>query len=124
MFCRFCIYLIGYLDEWVPSFQEWDTSIRLAKICKFVQMDALTFFYCRHSGDAISKNEKLIFDGYDYIIWKFESEIKQKCGLKIWERHLLNQYNSAVQFGFKQKRDYYFNQLSLRTKISLWWRKI
>ncbi len=28
---------IGLLDENVPSYQEWDTSIRLAKKCKFIQ---------------------------------------------------------------------------------------
>ena len=29
---------IEYLDENVPSFQEWDTSIRLAKYCKFIHI--------------------------------------------------------------------------------------
>jgi glycosyltransferase involved in cell wall biosynthesis len=34
---------INYLDEKIPSYQEWDTAIRLSKICDFIFMKEPTF---------------------------------------------------------------------------------
>jgi len=49
---------IGYLDENVPSYQEWDTSIRLAKYCKFFHIKEPLFIYYLHKDTTISKNKK------------------------------------------------------------------
>jgi glycosyltransferase involved in cell wall biosynthesis len=66
---------IGYLDENVPSYQEWDTSIRLAKICDFIFMKEVTFIYHLHKGETISKDIKRDIEGYSYIMNKFKSEM-------------------------------------------------
>lgn len=80
--------LINYLDENVPSYQEWDTSIRLAKHCRFIYIPEPLFIYHLHEEETISKNKKLEYDGYQYVIKKFENEIKTHCGMEVWEEHL------------------------------------
>jgi GT2 family glycosyltransferase len=51
-----CFQRIGYLDETFLSYQEWDTSIRLAKYYWFGFVPEPNFFYdCRYT-EAISKD--------------------------------------------------------------------
>ena len=47
---------IGGLDERVIAYQEWDTAIRLAKICSFGFVAKPTFNYDCTGDDTISKN--------------------------------------------------------------------
>ena len=79
---------ISYLDENVPSYQEWDTSIRLAKYCRFIHIREPLFIYYLHNEDTISKDTKRDFLGYKYIIEKHEEDIKTYCSEKIWKQHL------------------------------------
>ena len=47
---------IGYLDETIVAYQEWDTAIRLARYYEFAFVPEPTFVYdCRQS-DTISKD--------------------------------------------------------------------
>ena len=89
---------IGGLDENVPAFQEWDTSIRLAKICEFVHMKIPLFDYYFHSGETISKSSTNHILGYQYILEKFKDEIINHCGVSIWKRHLQIQHRSFISF--------------------------
>lgn len=89
---------IGYLDEQVPSYQEWDTSIQLGKHCRFIHLKEPLFIYCKHDGDTISKNLKNDIDGYHYIINKYEKEIINKHGYKYWNQHIYNQIIRCIKF--------------------------
>lgn len=71
---------IGLLDENVPSFQEWDTAIRLAKKCEFVYINKPFFVYHLHDGETISKSPKKEIDGLEYIYKKFEKEATGRFG--------------------------------------------
>jgi glycosyltransferase involved in cell wall biosynthesis len=101
---------INYLDENVPSYQEWDTSIRLAEKCEFIFLKEPTFLYYFHSGETISKNLLKDIEGYEYIIKKFESKINKYCGKKVWFNHIKVQYNKCIDWGFSEKAKYYLNQ--------------
>jgi glycosyltransferase involved in cell wall biosynthesis len=64
---------IGYLDEKLVSFQEWDTAIRLAKYFPFGYEPRPTFIYNdRHTDPTsrISKSAVHQAEGYHYIIRK------------------------------------------------------
>jgi len=94
---------IGYLDENVVNFQEWDTAIRLAKICDFIFIKEPTFIY------HISNNEhlggwKLSIEGYSYIFNKFKNEMDIYLTKEELKYHL----------DFINRRKYY---LSLYEKI-------
>ena len=86
----------GYLDEQVPSYQEWDTAILLAKRCRFRHIRTPLFIYHIHQGETISKNMMRDIRGYEYIIRKHEQEIRSVCGLDVWERHLRYQLHRAL----------------------------
>lgn len=72
---------MGLLDEKVVAYQEWETSIRLAKYHDFVHLNKPLFIYTMHAGETISKDKKRGFQGYKYIINKHKKEILQEIGL-------------------------------------------
>ncbi|MCK4358960.1 MAG: glycosyltransferase family 2 protein [Candidatus Cloacimonetes bacterium] len=96
---------IGYLDENVPSFQEWDTSLQLAKYCKFFHIKEPLFIYYRHEDKAIFRNKKTNIEGQEYILHKFENDIKNICGEKVWERHLIGQLKNRLNYKFWNEFD-------------------
>ena len=91
---------IGFLDEAVPSYQEWDTTIRLSKECRFIHIREPLFIYHLHGGETISKNEKRDIEGYQYIVDKFREEILEQCGASVLNAHLTENARKAMQFGF------------------------
>jgi glycosyltransferase involved in cell wall biosynthesis len=83
----------GLLDESVPSYQEWDTSLILAKNgAKFYHIKEPLFVYNLHSGETISKNIVRDFNGYQYIINKYKNDIIKYVGMNIWKKHIKDQY--------------------------------
>ncbi len=86
---------INYLDENTPSYQEWDTAIRLAKYCKFIHIQEPLFIYNIHK-NTISKNSDTSVGGYQYIINKFKDEINEFCGEEVFTDHLI--VNSVLAF--------------------------
>ena len=88
---RTALEAIGLLDEEVPSFQEWDTAIRLAERCRVLFVAEPLFLYHLHAGPTISKDPVRTIDGYEYVIRKFEREIVTRCGVEAWDEHLRQQ---------------------------------
>jgi hypothetical protein len=78
---------IGYLDEGVPSYQEWDTSIRLASECRFVHIDKPLFIWNRHDGETISGNFEKSRSGYKYVLNKHKN-LFMEAGNHVWLRHI------------------------------------
>ncbi len=71
---------IGLLDESVVSYQEWETSIRLAKEVKFIHIKEPLFLYHLHSNETISKDWKKVVRGYAYVVKKHRQDIIRKHG--------------------------------------------
>lgn len=88
---------INYLDESVPSYQEWDTSIRLAKNGKFIHIQEPLFDYTIGGNDAISKSLELDFIGRSNIYIKFKNEIIKYHGLKVFKKICAENYIFALQ---------------------------
>ena len=96
---------IGFLDTKVHAYQEWDTSISLAKYCQFIFLKQPLFVYNIHGGETISKdNEKAIL-GYEYIIQKNKADIIKFCGIDVWKKHLFNLYNFCLKANFTTKAE-------------------
>ena len=93
---------IGLLDENVPSYQEWDTSIRLAKKCKFIHIEKPLFTYIFHDGETISKNNKRDIEGYLYIINKFKKELQE---YNFYEKHINQLSKRANSFSLFQEAE-------------------
>jgi glycosyltransferase involved in cell wall biosynthesis len=70
MFTREALAKIGFLDESIVSYQEWDTAIRLAKYYEFAFVAEPTFLYdCRHDV-SISKDVLRAAKGYEQVVRK------------------------------------------------------
>ncbi len=89
---RSCFGRIGYLDENVPSWQEWDTSIALSKHYEFIYCDVPLTIYSLHAHDTISKDKKRTADGWRYIVNKYKSDIITQLGLNALAMHYLTLY--------------------------------
>lgn len=61
---------IGYLDEKIVSFQEWDTAIRLAKHYEFGFISKPTFIYNCKNPDTISNNLFRTALGHEQVVSK------------------------------------------------------
>lgn len=59
---------IGYLDEKVVAYQEWDTNIRLSQKHRYYHIKKPLFFYNLHEGETISKDVRRAIDGYRYTV--------------------------------------------------------
>jgi glycosyltransferase involved in cell wall biosynthesis len=78
---------IGYLDESILSYQEWDTVIRLARYYEFSFLPKPTFIYdCRHPG-SISKNALRTARGYEQVFTKHYRSILWYLGPKTLAFH-------------------------------------
>lgn len=75
---------IGMLDEQCPSYQEWDTAIRLARVGRFIHVEEPLFRWRWHEGETISKDSSRDFLGYQYVIEKHRAEIERMHGAKGW----------------------------------------
>ena len=78
---------IGYLDERIEGFQEWDTAIRLAKHYPFGFEPRPTFIYdCRNS-DTLSKNLLRGARGYEQVVRKHYWAMFRHVGPRALARH-------------------------------------
>ena len=94
---------MGLLDEKVAAYQEWDTSIRLAKKHQFVHIKEPLFLYHMHEGETISKNLQKSVLGYEYIIQKNRDEIISKVGIEALVRH----YQYLLKKAWQYKMQYF-----------------
>ncbi len=78
---------IGYLDEQIVAFQEWDTVIRLSKYFQFGFVPEPTFVYDCRGTDTISKQFARGGRGYEQILKKHWWEMFRVCGAATVARH-------------------------------------
>lgn len=97
---------IGYLDEKVPAYQEWDTSCMLSKNYEFIHVHKPMFVYNLHLGDTISKDKMRAIDGYMYITEKYQDQIIKEHGL----RALSERYKYLIEKSILSQK-YRFEQL-------------
>lgn len=78
---------IGYLDERIVAFQEWDTVIRLAKHFPFGFESRPTFTYDCRRPDTISKEMRRGGIGYEQVFQKHFLGILRFVGPRALARH-------------------------------------
>lgn len=67
---------IGLLDENCPSFQEWDTHIRISKLAHYSTLYETLVDYYIGGQDSISSNKIKTVNGYLYLLSKHEENWK------------------------------------------------
>jgi glycosyltransferase involved in cell wall biosynthesis len=89
----------GGLDEACPSYQEWDTALRLARRCRFVHLQPPLFVWVWHAGETISKSIQRDLLGYNYVLDRYRGDITQAHGPAFWRAQKLNQAVRAMRAG-------------------------
>ncbi|MGZ5191243.1 MAG: glycosyltransferase family 2 protein [Flavisolibacter sp.] len=101
---------VGYLDENVPSYQEWDTALLLSRLCNFVHIENPLFIYHYHKGDTMSKNKRRDIAGHHYILMKYKNDILEHFGKQYFIDVLLGNIRRVIaykewKFGAKLVRE-------------------
>ena len=96
---------IGLLDEDCPSFQEWDTHIRLSGISTYSTIKEELVDYYRGGSDTISKSQKRSILGQLYILKKFKGDMLKNVPLS-YIRHCLYNYAKIKNLSVGEDRDY------------------
>lgn len=100
---RDAIEKIGYLDETIIAYQEWDTAIRLSMSYEFGYVPEPTFVYdCRTPG-TISKQLLKGAKGYSQIIKKHRKAILKNLGPRRLSNHYIVNARQYYQAGSKVK---------------------
>lgn len=90
---------IGLLDEKVPSYQEWDTTLRLARVCDFVHLREPLFLYHIHSAPRISDSIVRDIRGYHYVLLKHRQEIERLRGRSHYAAQVVWNLERAADLG-------------------------
>lgn len=77
------------LDEQCPSYQEWDTAIRLSRECRFVHIREPLFIWIWHDAPTISKDLRRTVQGYNYVLDTWRDEILRTHGVRYWRQQKL-----------------------------------
>lgn len=95
---------INLLDENCPSFQEWETHIRLSKVSFYTTCEEELVDYYRGGDDTISKNNPRAVKGALYIIQKNKKEFAVKYPITLLRKSLWAY--SLIQKEENEERDY------------------
>jgi glycosyltransferase involved in cell wall biosynthesis len=106
---------IGYLDEQIISYQDWDTVIRLAKYYPFGFIAEPTFIYDCRGDDTISQNMVREAEGYRQVFNKHFFEIVKQLGPRTVAHHYRS-IEDRYQWAGDQNSARRYQILSL-----LWW---
>lgn len=96
---RNCLAEAGGLDDNCPSYQEWDTAIRLAKHCEFIHIIEPLFVWHQDGGETISKDLGRDLQGFQYVIEKHCNEILHYHGMRGWRTLCLQNVSRALRNG-------------------------
>ncbi len=109
----------GLLDEKVPAYQEWDTSIRLAEKYEMIHMEEPLFYYNQHDGETISKNGTKDIEGYEYVVNKHRKRIIKVAGYKVMLDHYHLLIKKCIQYKSRKLYKYIWKyyQAEVFTKI-------
>ena len=83
-----CLKRIGYLDESIKSYQEWDTAIRLAKEYQFIYVDEPLFVYTVNMEKNAISTSKNANKGYFQVVMKHKWCIIRECGIRVFLGHI------------------------------------
>ncbi len=106
---------IGFLDEDILSFQDWDTAIRLAKHHTFGFLPRATFIYDCRNPLTISKNAMRTAAGDEQVVSKHRRAILCYCGPKALACH----YNQAAGL-YREANEIARDRRCERLAVMLW----
>lgn len=88
---------IGPLDIHCPSYQEWDTHIRIAQIGKYGCVEQYLTNYYEHVGERVSQRRDTVWANGLYVLRKHRKLWLKTTGKDVYARLLLQVYNERCK---------------------------
>jgi len=85
-----CFDKIGLMDENAPSYQEWDTFLRISRYYEFEYLPEVLAVYYIHTHNRISKGPLQEAKGYQYILKKHKKEMLATFSPRVLIEHHRN----------------------------------
>jgi glycosyltransferase involved in cell wall biosynthesis len=85
-----CFRKIGPMDEKVPSYQEWDTFLRISEFFEFDFVPEILAVYHLHKHDRISKNPLDEAAGWSYVYRKHRTRMLATLSRRVLIEHHRN----------------------------------
>lgn len=111
---------VGGFDERIGAYQEWETSIRLAKAGHFTHSRAPTFIYHVHMSPRISNAIMADLMGYQQVVEIHEAEIRRVHGDAGWYHHMARQTSFSVRHGLFDRAPEYVRRMGSRGRVLRW----
>lgn len=111
------LFEIGLLDEQCPSYQEWDTHIRLSQCCKYGTIREFLTNYYDHNGKRISQHTKSIYGNGLYVLKKHRILWITTVGEDEYARLLLHVYDLRKESPFMDRMKVLFVVSNLSPKL-------
>jgi glycosyltransferase involved in cell wall biosynthesis len=93
---------IGFLDERISAFADWDTCISLSKLFEFTTVGEPCVNYYQDDPHSIQKNTRELALSYQYILEKHRDDMQRFLGRRGLARHYLTAallFDDAGDFG-------------------------
>jgi glycosyltransferase involved in cell wall biosynthesis len=104
---------IGLLDESILAYQEWDTSIRLARHFAFAFARKPSFYYDCRGGDTISKDSPKNTVGYEQVVRKHGWDMLRIAGAGALAQHYKSLARRFQNIKNRKKAVYYLGLVML-----------
>lgn len=80
---------IGFLDERISAFADWDTCISLSKLFEFTTVGEPCVNYYQDDPHSVQKNKRELALNYQYILEKHQDDMLRFLGRRGLARHYL-----------------------------------
>lgn len=109
----------GWLNEHCPSYQEWDTAIRLARDCRFVHIREPLFIWIWHDASTISKDLRRSVQGFNYVLDTWRHQIILAHGARHWRQQKLLRAVEAMRGGYWDEALLHLQNAGMRPSVQL-----
>lgn len=119
---RSALKAVGYFDERLPRFQDWELFIRLAKHCEFVCLDE-PLLLAFHTESSITTDNSRIYQALKIILEKHEDlYVSDRCALA---RQYYDLAGAACLAGkMREGRGYFIKALMLNPTHWMCWVRV
>lgn len=111
------LFEIGLLDENCPSFQEWDTHIRLSQISTYGTVPKNLTIYKDHTGKRISSGVNTIWANGLYVLKKHRNIWLQETDVDTYAHYLVDIFDKSADKSLIYRAKLVFVLLSLCPKV-------
>lgn len=108
---------IGLLDEDCPSYQEWDTHIRLAQCSEYGYVPKRLTIYKEHSGERVSSGIKSIWANGLYVLKKHRKVWLRETSKDVYCHYLVEVFEKSEGNPFWYRTKLFFVIIFLCPKL-------